>query len=225
MKAAVINRFGGPEVFEYTDVADPTPREGYTIVKVLACGINRYDLFLRMGGIQKPTPLPHVMGADIAGEIVDVCGDALGLSPGQRVIVAPGFPLDPADWDASPETLSPSYTVTGTTEWGGYAEYVQVPTRFLLMDRTGLPAEQVAAVPLVLVTAVHAVQTLGKIKTGDRVLVQAGRPAAAACASNSPVIWGPGWRPRWAAMRRSNSPAPAVRNWSSTIAKRTSRSG
>jgi NADPH2:quinone reductase len=174
MKAAIINRFGGPEVFEYTDVADPTPREGYTIVKVLACGINRYDLFLRMGGIQKPTPLPHVMGADIAGEIVDVCGDALGFSPGQRVIVAPGFPLDPADWDASPETLSPSYTVTGTTEWGGYAEYVQVPTRFLLADRTGLPAEQVAAVPLVLVTAVHAVQTLGKIKTGDRVLVQAG---------------------------------------------------
>ncbi|MCB9851346.1 MAG: zinc-binding dehydrogenase [Phycisphaerales bacterium] len=174
MKAAIINAFGGYDVFNHTDVPDPEPRTGYAIVKVLACGINRYDLFLRMGGVKKPTPLPHVMGADISGEVVEISGDAHGFSPGDRVIVAPGFPIDPADWDAAPETLAPSYTVTGTTEWGGYAQFVRVPTRYLLADRTNLSPEQVAAIPLVLVTAVHAVRTLGNVKPSNRVLIQAG---------------------------------------------------
>jgi len=174
MKAALIRRFGGYDVFEYTDAPEPAPRDQHAIVKVLACGINRYDLFLRMGGIQKHTPLPHVMGADIAGEIVELTGDALGFAVGQPVIVAPGFPIDPADWDFTPENLAPSYTVTGTSLWGGYAQFVRIPTRFLLPDRTGLHAPQVAALPLVLVTAVHAVRTLGNVLHGQRVLVQAG---------------------------------------------------
>lgn len=174
MQAALIRRFGGPEVFEFVDVPDPVPQTDHAIIKVLACGINRYDLFLRMGGIQKHTPLPHVMGADIAGEIVSLAGDPRGFSPGQRVIVAPGFPVNPADWDFVPENLAPSFEVTGTSIWGGYAGFTKIPTRFLLPDRTGLPPEQVAAVPLVLVTAVHAVQTLGGVQPGQQVLVQAG---------------------------------------------------
>ena len=72
MKAALIRRFGGYEVFEYTDVPEPQVEPDHAIVKVLGCGINRYDLFLRMGGIKKDTPLPHVMGADIAGEVVQI---------------------------------------------------------------------------------------------------------------------------------------------------------
>lgn len=174
MKAAVIHEFGGADVFRYEDAPKPSPKTDHAIVRVLACGINRYDLFLRMGGIRKRTPLPHVMGADIAGEIVSIEGDPMGLEPGQRVVVAPGFPIEPAEWDYKPENLAPSYTVTGTTFWGGYAEFTQAPTRFVLADRTGLPPEQVAACPLVALTAVHAVKTLGEVKPGDRVLVQAG---------------------------------------------------
>lgn len=174
MFAAIIHEFGPAEVFQYEEVADPAPQEGYAIVKVLACGINRYDLFLRMGGIQKPTPLPHVMGADIAGKVVEITGETHGLRVGQRVIVAPGFPLDPAEWLFQPENFAPSYTVTGTTQWGGYAQHVKVPTRFVLPDETGFPPEQVAACPLVTVTAIHAVKTLGQVQAGDQVLVQAG---------------------------------------------------
>ncbi len=174
MKAAVIHEFGGYDVFKYEDIADPQPEDGYTIVKVLACGINHYDLFLRVGGIRKPTPLPHVMGADIAGEVKEITGESHGLSAGQRVIVAPGYPLDPAHWDIVPDNHAPSYSVTGTSTWGGYAQYMKVPTRFVLPDETGLPPEQVAAAPLVTVTAVHAVKTLGEVHAGQKVLVQAG---------------------------------------------------
>lgn len=174
MKAVLIHEFGDTGVLKYGDAPDPTPKPDHAIVKVLACGINRYDLFLRMGGIQKPTPLPHVMGADIAGEVVSIEGDPCGLSPGDRVIVAPGFPTNPDEWDYAPINLAPSYTVTGTSLWGGYAQYVQVPTRFLVPDRTGLSPERAACLPLVTVTAVHAVRTLGEVKAADRVLIQAG---------------------------------------------------
>ncbi len=174
MHAIVIHEFGGYDVLQYEEVPDPTPEPEHAIVRVLACGINRYDLFLRMGGVKKHTPLPHVMGADIAGEVVSIEGDPYGLAVGDRVIVAPGFPVDPNDWEFKPENLAPSYTVTGTSRWGGYAEYASVPTRFLVPDRSGLAPEEAAAVPLVLVTAVHAVETLGEVGYGQKVLVQAG---------------------------------------------------
>jgi NADPH:quinone reductase-like Zn-dependent oxidoreductase len=114
------------------------------------------------------------MGADIAGEVVSIAGEPRGLRVGQRVVAAPGYPLDPADWEFQPENLAASYLVTGTTEWGGYAEYCRIPTRFVIPDHTHLAPEQVATMPLVTVTAVHAVKTLGKVQPGQRVLVQAG---------------------------------------------------
>lgn len=174
MKAALIREFGKPDVFRYEDVPTPEPGPGDVLVKVAACGLNRYDLYLRMGGIRKDIVMPHVMGADIAGT-VESWGDGVdGLSAGQRVIVSPGFPIDPKDWDYEPINQAPSYTVTGTMKWGGYAEYLSVPARFVLSDPTDLPQEQLATVPLCLVTAMHAVQSLGEVGAGSTVLIQAG---------------------------------------------------
>jgi NADPH:quinone reductase-like Zn-dependent oxidoreductase len=64
--------------------------------------------------------------------------------------------------------------VTGTHSWGGNGEYLRIPARFVLRDPSDLPSVQVAAMPLVMMTAVHAVQTLGQVKSGSSVLVQAG---------------------------------------------------
>jgi NADPH:quinone reductase-like Zn-dependent oxidoreductase len=51
---------------------------------------------------------------------------------------------------------------------------MEVPARWVIRDETGLAAEDLATIPLVLVTAVHAVKTLGRVGPGSRVLVQAG---------------------------------------------------
>ena len=59
MKAAIIREFGKADVFRYEDVATPEPAPGHVVIKVAACGLNRYDLYLRMGGITKHTPMPH----------------------------------------------------------------------------------------------------------------------------------------------------------------------
>lgn len=174
MKAALIGQFGGTDVFSFKEVATPDPQPGYVVVKVLACGINRYDLLLRRGAITKDIRFPHVMGADAVGEIVALGHEVGGFAVGQRVIVAPGFPVDPADWDFHPENQAPSYAVGGTRLWGGYAQYVHAPARWVLPDETGLPPEHTAALPLVTVTAIHAVKTLGQVGPGQSVLVQSG---------------------------------------------------
>lgn len=174
MKAVVINQFGSADVLTKTQVEPQKPGPGEVLVKVAACGINRYDLYLRMGAVFTDIEFPHVLGADITGTIAEVGRDVNGWNTGDRVIAAPGFPVDPADWSIRPENLAPSFEVLGTHTWGGYAEFVRVPARFLFRDETTIPPEQVAAMPLVLMTAVHAVETLGQVRQGSRVLVQAG---------------------------------------------------
>lgn len=174
MKAAVIRKFGGPEVFEWEDLPQPEPGAGEVVVKVAACGINHYDLYLRMGAVFTDIRFPHVLGADVAGTIAAVGESVTDWHEGDAAIVAPGYPIDPGDWDIRPQNRAPSFEVTGTHTWGGNAEFIRAPARFVLKDETGLPPDQVAAMPLVLMTAVHAVETLGEVGKGDRVLVQAG---------------------------------------------------
>lgn len=174
MKAAVIRKFGDPDVFQYDDVPTPEAGSGELVIKVAACGINHYDLYMRMGAVFTDISFPHVLGADVAGTVAEVGSDVIGWSEGDKVIVAPGYAIDPADWDITPENRAPSFEVTGTHTWGGNAEYIRVPARFVLKDASDLPAEQVAAIPLVLMTAVHAVETLGEVRSGHRVLVQNG---------------------------------------------------
>jgi len=174
MRAAVIRRFGGAEVFQYEDVDDPRPGADEVLIRVAACGINRYDLYLRMGTVVTDLSFPHVMGADVAGSVAAVGSGVKEWKVGDRIIAAPGYPMDPGDYGVSPENLAPSFEVMGTHAWGGYAEFLRIPARFLFRDETNLRQSEVAAVPLVLMTAVHAVRTLGEVTSGTRVLVQAG---------------------------------------------------
>ncbi len=174
MKASTIREFGKPDVFRYEDVPTPEPQRGYVVIKVAACGLNRYDLYLRMGGIRRDIPFPHVMGADIAGTIAAVGEGVTQFTEGQRAIVAPGFPVEVKDWDYDPINQAPSYTVTGTIKWGGYAEYMHAPAPFVIPDETDLPQDQLATVPLCLVTAIHAVKSLGGVRQGTTMLMQAG---------------------------------------------------
>lgn len=71
-------------------------------------------------------------------------------------------------------SATPSYAIRGIVQWGSYAQFMTVPARWLLKDDTGLPPEQVAALPMPLVTAARAVKTVGRIAPGEFVLVHAG---------------------------------------------------
>ena len=174
MKAAAFRRFGGPDVLEYMDLPTPEPRAGNVLVKVLASGVNRLEHYLREGSVLPNLKLPHVLGSDAAGEVAAIGDGVRTFRPGQRVIPMPGYPLDPNDGGFTPLSASPSYAIGGILNWGTYAQYVEVPERWLLADDTGLAATELATLPMVLITAVRAVRTVGGVKAGDRVLVHAG---------------------------------------------------
>ena len=174
MQAATIAAFGDADVLNFGEVPTPSPKTGLVLIRIEAVGTNYYDTLVRSGAVSRSIPLPHVVGSDVVGHIEKLGAEVTALALGDRVIVAPGFPSDPAEWDVTPENQAPSYFPTGTYGWGGYAQYMEVPARWVIRDETGLAAEDLATIPLVLVTAVHAVKTLGRVGPGSRVLVQAG---------------------------------------------------
>jgi NADPH:quinone reductase-like Zn-dependent oxidoreductase len=174
VQAATITAFGDVDVLNFGEVPTPSPKAGHVLIKIMAVGTNYYDTLVRSGAVSRSIPLPHVVGSDVVGRIEKLGAEVKSLALGARVIVAPGFPSDPAEWNVTPENEAPSYFPTGTYGWGGYAQYMEVPARWVIRDETDLAAEDLATMPLVLVTAVHAVKTLGGVGPGSRVLVQAG---------------------------------------------------
>jgi NADPH:quinone reductase-like Zn-dependent oxidoreductase len=172
MKAAVMRSFGGPDVLQYEDIQTPKARPGHVLIRVLASGVNRLESYLREGSVVA-LDFPHILGSDAVGTIAEIGEGVTGFALGERVIPMPGYPRDPHD-AAQPISAAPSYAIGGIISWGSYAEYIEVPAQWVVKDTTGLPAADVATLPMVLVTAVRAVKTVGAVKAGDFVLVHAG---------------------------------------------------
>ena len=174
MKAAVIREFGDVEVLKYEDIETPKPKAGHILIKVLAAGVNRFDHYIREGSVAPALPFPHILGADAAGEVAGLGEGVTGFETGERVIVMPGFPTKEEDYGIFPAGTAPSFTLPGLGIWGSYAQYIEIPARFVLKDETGLAPEEAATLPMVLATAVRAVKVIGEVKAGDKLLVQAG---------------------------------------------------
>lgn len=174
MKAAVMREFGAPSVLKYEDVATPSARPGFVVIRILASGVNRLEHYLREGSVTRDLALPHVLGSDAVGEVVELGAGVSGFQTGDRVIPMPGYPLNPADDSFYPMSSAPSYAIGGIMRWGSYAEYMEVPAQWLVRDETGLAPELLATLPMVVVTGVRAVKEVGGVKPGDHVLVHAG---------------------------------------------------
>ena len=174
MKAAVMREFGEPSVLVVEEVDTPKPGPGEVLVRVLAFGLNRLDHYLREGSVTRDIHLPHVLGSDAAG-VVEALGEGVtGFAIGQRIIPMPGYPLSATDVDLLPISATASYAIRGIVEWGAYAQYMVVPARWLVRDDTALSAEEVATLPMAVVTSVRAVKVVGEVKAGDHVLIHAG---------------------------------------------------
>ncbi len=174
MKAVVIREFGNADVLKVEEVVTPKPREGHILIKVLAAGINRLDYYLREGSVVPDLPFPHILGIDAAGEVAELGPGTNGFRIGERVIPTPGFPLRQEEYDISPVALAPSFTLLGLGRPGTYAQYLEIPAKWVIKDSTGLGPEEVATLPVVLGSSTRAVKNVGQVKRGDKVLVHAG---------------------------------------------------
>ena len=66
MRAVVFERNGGPEVLEYKEVPDPSPRDGQVLVNVESVGVNFRDVYEREGADYGSKP-PAIVGVEGAG--------------------------------------------------------------------------------------------------------------------------------------------------------------
>ena len=69
MKAILVTEHGGPEVFEYTEIADPVPGEGQLLIDVDYAGVNYIDTYFRSGTYASEPP--YVPGTEGCGRVVD----------------------------------------------------------------------------------------------------------------------------------------------------------
>jgi NADPH2:quinone reductase len=105
MKAVVFERNGGPEVLEYKEMLDPSPRDGQVLVNVEAAGVNFRDVYEREGREYGSKP-PAIIGVEGAGTTaggrvawLDVPGSyaqRVAADPSKLVPVPDDVPLDVA---------------------------------------------------------------------------------------------------------------------------------
>jgi NADPH:quinone reductase-like Zn-dependent oxidoreductase len=156
MKAVIADAYGGPEVLELADVAEPQVGPNGVLVRVHASSVNPVDWKLRKGLLSPIWNLrfPVIWGCDLSG-VVEKVGSAITLfKPGDEVY---GF----------------KHGKVAKTYRGTYAEYVVVPENALARKPAKLSHEEAAAIPLAAVTAWQAMVEQGKLSAGQKVLIHA----------------------------------------------------
>ena len=155
MKAAVIEKQGGIENIVYRDFPDPEIGPADVLVRVKACGLNYFDIFVRRGMPGLPVPMPWISGGDVAGEIAAFGSAVTGWKVGDRCLV------DPLTHEG----------MMGEEVQGGMAELCRVPHEFVIPLDPRLSFVEAAAVPANYGTVYRMLFTNGDMQGGELVLV------------------------------------------------------
>ena len=150
MKAIVQDRYGKPEaVLGLQEIAKPAVKDGEVLVRVHAASIHVGDWLVVTGVpyIARPAygkPKGRVPGTDVAGTVEAVGNGVTGLRPGDEVF----------GWCT-----------------GAFAEYASAPADHFVPKPANLTFQQAAAVGVSASTALQLLRDQGKIKPGQKVLI------------------------------------------------------
>ena len=148
MIAIEIRAPGGPEVLVAVERPKPVPADGEVLIKVAAAGVNRPDVFQRLGRYPPPPGASDIPGLEVAGTIEQ-------LGPQVR------------DWRVGDEVCA---LVAG----GGYAEYCAAPAPQCLPAPRGLDLVAAAAIPETFFTVWTNVFARGRLQAAESLLVHGG---------------------------------------------------
>ncbi|MFS0724151.1 NAD(P)-dependent alcohol dehydrogenase [Paenibacillus sp. 1P07SE] len=151
MRAAIIRRYGKPDVFSIEQVEAPRPSAGEVQIAVMASSVNPIDYKTRSGSIffLSGFRFPKILGGDVAGRVL-ACGEGVQhLQPGDEVY---GFSSAP-------------------TRGGAYAEVMCCAAERLAHKPAELSMSEAAAIPLAGLTAYQALHKEGELQPGMQVLV------------------------------------------------------
>jgi NADPH:quinone reductase-like Zn-dependent oxidoreductase len=152
MKAVVSRCYGGPESLEYLDVAKPKPGPKDVLVEVKAAGANPLDYHYMRGspylmrlstGIGSPSD--QRMGVDFAGVVVETGDEVTKFTVGDAVFGGRS---------------------------GAFAEYLVIPEDgAIAVKPDNVSFEDAAGMGIAAVTALQALRDDGRLKPGEKVLI------------------------------------------------------
>jgi len=148
MRAIEISCPGGPEVLVPTTRPMPEPGPGEVLIKVIAAGINRPDVFQRMGNYAPPPGASDIPGLEVAGEIIKGDAHQGGFKIGDQICAL----------------------VAG----GGYAEYCVAPVEQCLPIPAGLSFIEAAGLCETYFTVWSNVFDRGRLSGQETLLVHGG---------------------------------------------------
>jgi len=148
MIAIEIREPGGPDVLVPVERQTPVPAAGEVLIKVAAAGVNRPDVFQRLGRYPPPPGVTDIPGLEVSGIITAVAGGAGSFRVGDAVCAL----------------------VAG----GGYAEYCVAPAPQCLPAPRGLELVDAAAIPETFLTVWTNVFERGRLQVGESILVHGG---------------------------------------------------
>jgi NADPH:quinone reductase-like Zn-dependent oxidoreductase len=152
VKAIVQDRFGPPDVLRLADTGLPEAGADDVLVRVHAAALNPADwhilrgdpLVARLMGVGLTKPKARVAGIDVAGVVERAGANVRELANGDEVL---GFCR------------------------GAFAQYACAGADLVVPKPAGLSFEQAAAVPIAATTALRGIREVGRVRAGQRVLV------------------------------------------------------
>jgi len=158
MKAAYIQKFGGPEVLIYGDLPDPAAGPGQVVVDTHAASINAADWKVAAGDYNSPK-FPLVLGRDFSGVVSALGAGVEDLRVGDEV-----------------------FGVLETGRDGTYCEKIAVGANVVAKKPAAMSHVDAAALALTGLTALCAVEDSLKLKSGEMILIQGGAGGVASFA-------------------------------------------
>lgn len=154
MNAIEYKQYGGPEVFQFNQVAKPKPKTNEVLVKVHASTVTAADIMMRVGkpligrlylGINSPKRT--ILGFEFAGEIVEVGSGVTQFKQGDKVF-------------------------GGTTALGCYSEYACISQDDVItIIPQNISYEEAAPVSGSAITVFNFLVRLAKIKQNQKILI------------------------------------------------------
>jgi len=174
LNAIVLKEFGGPEVLRLENVPTPKPATGEILVKVHSVSVNRtLDCIVRAGKYPVKIQLPHVLGADPAGEVIEVGGGGVTeFNLGDRVTVISAIPCHKCGPCLKGEEASCLKSKRiGVDRWGGYAEFIALPARYAVKLPSEISFAEGTVITRHFPMAFNLLVNKADVKPGERVLV------------------------------------------------------
>jgi len=151
MKAAFIERHGGPDVLTFGEMPDPVAATGEVVVDISAASVNGADWKVREGKSGQLSRFPYILGRDFSGVVAAVGQGVSDLSVGDEV-----------------------FAVCDVGQEGAYAEKIAIKAALVAKKTDRLSHVDAAALALAGLTAICTVEDTLKLKAGETILIQGG---------------------------------------------------